>query len=75
MTEKSRIVVVKTGEGPVGVFCDEVADIYDIATKDIEPPLSTLSKEMDVSMKGQTQTRDGLMGILDIEKLLMKQEK
>lgn len=75
MTEKSRIVVVKTGEGPVGIFCDEVADIYDVSTKDIEPPLSTLSKEMDISMKGQTQTRDGLMGILDIEKLLMKQEK
>ena len=75
MTEKSRIVVVKTAEGPVGIFCDEVADIYDVSTKEIEPPLSTLSKEMDASMKGQTQTRDGLMGILDIEKLLLKQEK
>ena len=75
MTEKGRIVVVKTREGLVGIFCDEVADIYDVLTKDIEPPLSTLSKEMDVSMKGQTQTRDGLMGILDIEKLLLTQEK
>ena len=38
MTEKSRIIVVKTGEGPVGIFCDEITDIYDISTKDIEPP-------------------------------------
>ena len=75
MTEKSRIIVVKTGEGPAGIFCDEVTDIYDVLTKDIEPPLSTLSKVMNFSMKGHTQTRDGLMGILDIEKLLMKQEK
>jgi purine-binding chemotaxis protein CheW len=74
-TENSKIIVVKTAEGPVGVFCDEVIDIFDIMKKDLEIPLSTLSSAMGEYIKAQAQTRCGLMGILDIEKLLYKQEK
>ena len=74
--ENSRIVVVKTVEGPVGIFCDEVIDIYDIAKKNIEATLSTvLNTEIGVYIQGQAQINLGLMGILDIEKLLFKQEK
>jgi len=42
--ENSRVVVIKTVEGPVGVFCDEVMDIYDIVKKDIETTLPALYK-------------------------------
>ena len=75
LTENSKVVVIKTGEGHVGIFCDEVIDIFDVLEKCIEAPLSTLSNEIGVYIQGQVQTQDGLMGILDIEKLLFKQEK
>lgn len=74
-SEHSRIVIVKTGEGPVGIFCDEVTEIYEIQRKDIEPALSTISSEIGRYLSGQVQTHGGLMGILDIEALLFKQER
>ncbi|MBI2469925.1 MAG: purine-binding chemotaxis protein CheW [Planctomycetes bacterium] len=73
--EDGRVVVIKTVEGPVGIFCDEVIDIYDIAKKNIEAALSTLNAEIGVYIQGQVQVESGLMGILDIERLLFKQEK
>ncbi len=73
--ETSRVVVIKTREGPVGIYCDEVINIYDIMKKDIEVPLSTLSNETGAYVRGQVQTAHGLMGILDIEGLLLRQEK
>ena len=73
--ENSRVVVIKTAEGLVGVFCDEVIDIYDIVKKNIETALSTLSTEISSYIQGQVQIDRGLMGILDMEKLLFKQEK
>lgn len=75
LSENSKIVVVRTREGPVGIYCDEVTGIYDIAKKDREPALPTLSSEMSDCIKEQVQTRNGLMGILDIERLLLRQEK
>lgn len=38
-SKNSRFVIVKTGEGPVGIFCDEITEIYEIQRKDIELPL------------------------------------
>lgn len=73
--ENSRVVVIKTAEGLVGVFCDEVMDIYDIVKKNIEAALSTLSSEISSYIQGQVQIDCGLMGILDMEGLLFKQEK
>lgn len=73
--ENSRVVVIKTAEGPVGIFCDEVIDIYDIKEKNIEATLSTLSAEISAYIQGMVQVESGLMGMLDIEKLLFKQEK
>ena len=74
-TENSQTVVVKTIEGPVGIFWDEVIDIYSVLKKDIEAPLSTLSSETSIYIQSQVQIDLGLMGILDIERLLFKQEK
>lgn len=73
--ENSRVVVIKTAEGLVGVFCDEVIDIYDIVKENIETALSTLSAEISSYIQGQVQIDCGLMGILDMERLLFKQEK
>lgn len=73
--DNSRVVVIKTIEGPVGIFCDEVVDIYDIVKKNIETALSTLSSEISSYIQGQVQIDCGLMGILDMERLLFKQEK
>ncbi len=73
--ENSRVVVIKTAEGLVGVFCDEVIDIYDIVKKNIETALSTLSAEISNYIQGQVQIDCGLMGILDMERLLFKQER
>lgn len=73
--ENSRVVVIKTAEGLVGVFCDGVIDIYDIVKKNIETALSTLSAEIGGYIQGQVQIDCGLMGILDMEGLLFKQEK
>ena len=73
--ENSRVVVIKTAEGLVGVFCDEVIDIYDVVRKNIETALFTLSAEISSYIQGRVQIDCGLMGILDMEKLLFKQER
>ena len=70
--ENSRVVVIKTVEGPVGVLCDEVMDIYDIVKKNIETTLPALNMEISGYIQGQVQILNGLMGILDIERLLFK---
>ena len=70
--ENSRVVVIKTVEGPVGIFCDEVMDIYDIVKKNIETTLPALNMEISGYIQGQVQIHNGLMGILDIERLLFK---
>ena len=70
--ENSRVVVIKTVEGPVGIFCDEVMDIYDIMKKNIETTLPALNMEISGYIQGQVQIHNGLMGILDIERLLFK---
>ncbi len=74
-TETSKIIVIKTREGPVGVFCDDVIDIYTVLKKNIEAPLFTFSSQFGGCIKGEIQTGDGLLGILDIEELLFRQEK
>ena len=56
----------------MGAFCDEVIGIYDTLRKDIEAPFSTLSNEIGNYINGQVQTYYGLMGILDIKRLLFK---
>lgn len=71
-SENNQIVIIKTSEGPVGVFCNEITDIYSVSKKAIETPLSTLSSEISSYIQGQVQIKDGLMGILDIERLLSK---
>ena len=52
-TENSQVVVVKTIEGPVGIFCDEIIDIYSVSKKNIETALPTLSSEMGIYIQGQ----------------------
>ena len=75
VTENSRVVVIKTIEGPVGIFCDGVTEIYDISKKDAEVCLSGLSIEKSGYINGQVQTCNGLMGILNVEELLFTREK
>ncbi|MGQ3683505.1 MAG: chemotaxis protein CheW [Candidatus Loosdrechtia sp.] len=74
-SENSRVLVIKTSEGPVGVFCDEITNIYTIPHENIETILPTSGDKKTSFIQGQARVREGLMGILDIEQLLYAQER
>ena len=56
---------------PIGLVVDDIADIYAIDPGQIEPPPSTWSAERSAFVVGTAQVREGLMGLLDLQRLVV----
>jgi purine-binding chemotaxis protein CheW len=70
LTERSRFVVIETGELMTGLLVDEVSGIVDIPVSKIDPPLSIIAQEIAQYLEGVARVDDKLIGILKVEKLL-----
>jgi len=55
---------------PIGLVVDSIADIYSIDPGQIEPPPPTWSAERAAFFVGTAQVPEGLMGLLDLERLV-----
>jgi len=55
---------------PIGLVVDDIADIYSIDPGQIEPPPSTWSAERSAFIVGTAQVREGLMGLLDLQRMV-----
>jgi purine-binding chemotaxis protein CheW len=56
---------------PIGLVVDDIADIYSIDPGQIEAPPSTWSAERAAFFVGTARVREGLMGLLDLQRLVV----
>lgn len=74
VTEETRIVVVKVGEGLIGIIADEVSEVLRLSEKDIEPTPSLLKDFNQSGIVGVGKLEDRLLILLDIERTLSSEE-
>jgi purine-binding chemotaxis protein CheW len=55
---------------PLGLLVDSIADIYAVDPGQVEAPPATWPAERAVYFLGTTRVVDGLMGLLDVERLV-----
>ncbi len=55
---------------PIGLIVDDIADIYSIDPGQIEPTPSTWSAERSAFFVGTARVREGLMGLLDLQRMV-----
>lgn len=72
--ELTRAVVVDSPDGPVGIVVDSIKFTVDIPEDSIQPPLATLNDRMAGYTKGEVQTEEGIMVLLDLAKVLSSDE-
>ena len=69
-TKASRIVVVETGEGVMGMIVDAVTETRSLSSDAIEPPASIVTSADSLYLRGVAKVDDRLIIMLDIEKIL-----
>jgi purine-binding chemotaxis protein CheW len=70
LTEKSRLVVIESGDLETGLLVDEVDEVMDAAVNKIHPTLATISAERADYLTGEYKMDNKLIGILNVEKIL-----
>lgn len=72
LTEKTRLVVIESGNLETGILADEVGEIVEVAVNKIEPTMSTIAVEKAGYIEGECRIGGKLFGILNAEKILEK---
>jgi purine-binding chemotaxis protein CheW len=67
--ERPFIVALRGFADPLGLVVDSIADIYSVATSDIEAPPATWPPERAACFVGTVRVAAGLMGLLDLERV------
>lgn len=73
LDKKNRIIIARLNSRSIGVIVDEVTDVISLKAGDISPPDEALKKAG--YLIGFAKTAQGLILILDLEKLLLDNEK
>ena len=68
--EEPFLIALRGFADPLGLVVDSIADIYSVAPADIEPPPATWPAERAVCFVGTARVPAGLMGLLDLERLV-----
>lgn len=75
MGPSSRIIVVDSQAGVVGLLVDSVSQVFRLRATDIDPP-SDLITDVDAALiRGVGKHSTGLIVILDVEKILSGQRR
>jgi purine-binding chemotaxis protein CheW len=69
----SFFVALRGFTDPIGLVVDGIADIYSIDPGQIEPPPSNWPAGRSAFFVGTAQVREGLMGLLDVQRLVAGQ--
>ncbi|MGA2915929.1 MAG: chemotaxis protein CheW [Sedimentisphaerales bacterium] len=70
LTDKSRLVVIESGDLETGLLVDEVNEVIEVAAKEIHPTLTTITPERAEYLLGECKINDKLIGILNVNKIL-----
>ncbi len=73
-TKASRIVVVESSRGMIGIVVDAVAETLRLASDSIEPPSSIIDSVDTEYLRGVGKCNDRLVILLDIEKVFSARE-
>jgi purine-binding chemotaxis protein CheW len=74
-TKASRIVVVETELGLIGMIVDAVTETLSLPTNAIEPPSSIVTSADSRYLRGVAKADDRLLILLDLERILTASEK
>lgn len=66
----SFFVALRGFSDPIGLVVDDIADVYAIDPGQIEPPPPTWSAERAAFFVGTARVREGLMGLLNLERMV-----
>lgn len=69
-SDSSRIVVVETEAGLVGMLVDSVEEVSEIPLESIEPSMQTLTQSQKSFVQAQTNHGGALIGILDLNRII-----
>src|SRR5688572_231981 len=71
-SSEPRFLIVLDGTAePLGLVVDSISDIYSIEPDQIESPLATWPQERAQFFMGTVRVQSGLMGLLDLERLVI----
>jgi purine-binding chemotaxis protein CheW len=73
-TEQSRIVIIDVDNQNVGILVDSVAEVVQIASKDIDPAPAVGNDQNSRFILGVYSSPDGLTILISLEKLLSDEE-
>lgn len=73
-TRKSRVIISEVTGSAIGIIADEVKQAMEIDSAAVQPPLATVSGKLAAYTKGQIQTPDSIITILDLEKVLRSED-
>jgi purine-binding chemotaxis protein CheW len=69
-SSEARFIVALRGFGdPLGLIVDSIADIYSVASSDIEAPPATWPADRAACFTGTVHVPAGLMGLLDLHRV------
>ena len=75
LDDDSRIIIVEVGESVVGMVVDSVSEVLRLATSNVEPAPEIISTKIRADyLKGVGKLDDRLLILLDLEKVLSKEE-
>lgn len=72
--EDSRIVVVEVDQTTIGLIVDAVMDVTTLDASAIQPPPALVGGVQAVYLNGVAQTADGLLILLNLERVLSEAE-
>ncbi|GAB4247296.1 chemotaxis protein CheW [Deferrisoma sp.] len=72
--EETRNVIVQSGEEPVGLLVDRVADVVEVDPAALAPPPANLGGIRGAVFLGVLRTDGALVGILDVDAVLEEAE-
>ncbi len=67
----TRIIVFESGDSTIGVMVDNVAEVRNVSSRDIEPLPSMVTARSEAKfLKGVGKLPDGLLILIDLNKVL-----
>lgn len=70
MTDKTRNIIVNSSEEHIGLMVEQISDVIQAEWKKIEAPPANIGGVQGKYFTGVFKTKDRLIGILDVEKVL-----
>ncbi len=73
ISDKSRNIIVNSKGEYIGLFVTSISDVVDADWDKIEPPPANIGGVQGKFFKGVFKTDDRLIGVLDVEKVLLEE--